>query len=141
MEILLSKLCQLFILSMHLSTCTLKQATILLCSASSLVNCLRAFRKLGKTNVAPTEISSSLIKNPLSAMISSPGCKTCRKPLFTTISLSDVLSGYNSHAIAVAPLGVILIKGLHCCSGFILSNMQTDYQVMKASPFQTLCNL
>ena len=52
----------------------------------------------------------NLIRSPLSAMMSSPGCKTYSKALFTTISLCDVVPGYNSLANAVAPLGVIPIK-------------------------------
>ena len=106
--ILLSKIChgQFLILSRHLSAWTLRLATLLLCSASSFVNCFLACRKFGITNLACTDANSPLMMNPLSAIISSVGCKIFSKPLLFTISLSEILPGYNSLENAVAPLGL-----------------------------------
>ena len=140
MGILLSKMCQFFILSMHLSTCTLKQATFLLCSASSLVNCLRAFRKLAKTNVAPTDISSSLIKNPLSAMISSPVGKTVNHSLQQFLCLM-YCQGIIHLQMQWLHWVLIQLRPPLLFWIYTVGNMQTDYQVIKACPFQTLCNL
>lgn len=70
--ILESRICQLFILSIHLSTWTLRQATFLFFAASSFVTYLRPLRNAGMVNVAATQASSSWIKNPLSVIISSP---------------------------------------------------------------------
>ena len=60
-RILRSKMCQFFILSTHLSTWTLKQATFLFVAVSSFENCLRPLKKAGIVNVAPTDASGSCL--------------------------------------------------------------------------------
>lgn len=111
--IVLLKTWNMFNISMARSTWILRRAihfvfTKSFCNNLFHLSQLHFFVKGGKKSLARLSNNRSLIKNPLSAMISWPGLTLSRKPLCIVIYLSDVLPPHTFAIKLIAPDDIIL---------------------------------
>ena len=102
-----------FILSMDRSTWILCLAISFVKASSCGVNLCLDPKKGGIISFTCLSFKSSLMRNPRSAISTSPGFKKSKKPDTHTISLSLILPSYASLTKRMAPLGAIATKNLY----------------------------
>uniref|UniRef100_A0A0E9WGK0 Uncharacterized protein n=1 Tax=Anguilla anguilla TaxID=7936 RepID=A0A0E9WGK0_ANGAN len=93
-----------------LSTWILKRAISCVCVISALLNCPLGPKNVGITSLTFMSVRRSLIRNPLSAMTSSPGCRRLRMPDSLVISLSEMEPVYRLLTRQIDPEGVMPIS-------------------------------